>query len=170
MTNLANALPIHRVFPTNRHCPAGSNQNCEWNPNDRPTSQYRNLPAVDALLRQDAVIALTVAHGPDLVTRTLRELLETARAAIADGQPAPAPESWPDRLAAALADLAAPTLRPLINATGIIVHTNLGRAPSAMTPARPWTPRPRAIPIWNTTWKRANGAAAMTTAGICSAA
>ncbi len=93
------------------------------------SSEYRNLPAVDALLRQDAVTALTAAYGPDLVTRTLREMLETARAAIAAGQPAPAPESWPDRLAQALADLAAPTLRPLINATGIIVHTNLGRAP-----------------------------------------
>ncbi len=93
------------------------------------SNEYRNLPAVDTLLRQDAVIALTVAHGPDLVTRTLRALLDTARAAIAAGQPAPQPESWPDRLTAALADLAAPTLRPLINATGIIVHTNLGRAP-----------------------------------------
>ncbi len=93
------------------------------------SNEYRNLPAVDALLRQDAVTALAAAYGPDLVTRTLRDLLETARSAIADGQPAPAPESWPDRLAQALADLAAPTLRPLINATGIIVHTNLGRAP-----------------------------------------
>ena len=47
------------------------------------SSEYRNLPAVDALLRQDAVTALTAAYGPDLVTRTLREMLETARAAIA---------------------------------------------------------------------------------------
>ena len=91
--------------------------------------EYRTLPSLDALLRQDEITALAAVYGPDLVTRTLRDLVETARAAIGEGHPAPLPESWPDRLAQALTDFAVPTLRPVINATGIIVHTNLGRAP-----------------------------------------
>lgn len=91
--------------------------------------EYRKLPAVDAVLRTPEAAALTDAYGPDLVAATLRQLLDAARDAIRRGGCAPDPDAWPDRLAASLEAAFQPTLRPVINASGVIVHTNLGRAP-----------------------------------------
>ncbi len=91
--------------------------------------EYRKLPAVDALLREPAVMLLATEHGADYVTAALRELLAAARRVIAAGGSAPPAADWPARLAAALDAADRPTLRPVINATGVIIHTNLGRAP-----------------------------------------
>jgi L-seryl-tRNA(Ser) seleniumtransferase len=91
--------------------------------------EYRKLPAVDALLREPAIALLAAEHGLDPVTAAIRSLLAGARQAIAQGQPAPPQAGWPARIAAELASAEAPSLRPVINATGVIVHTNLGRAP-----------------------------------------
>jgi L-seryl-tRNA(Ser) seleniumtransferase len=92
-------------------------------------AEYRKLPAVDAVLHSPAVAWLAAGFGQEQVTSVLRGLLAEARAAIAAGAPAPRPEQWPALLAQALEQAAAPSLRPLINATGVIIHTNLGRAP-----------------------------------------
>ena len=100
----------------------------------RPTetgnpSEYRKLPAVDALLRLPAIALLAAEAGTQTVTETLREILAQARADIAAGGSAPEPDAWPVLAADALAESMLPSLRPVINATGVIVHTNLGRAP-----------------------------------------
>jgi L-seryl-tRNA(Ser) seleniumtransferase len=84
----------------------------------------RDLPSVDRLLADDVL-----ASGPRLLaTAAARDALERARDTIrAGGDPG-------DVVATAraeLARLAAPSLRRVINATGVIVHTNLGRAPLA---------------------------------------
>ncbi|HXF62222.1 MAG TPA: hypothetical protein VNK95_11435, partial [Caldilineaceae bacterium] len=94
-----------------------------------PQAEYRKLPAVDTVLRLPAVALLAAEFGQEQAAATLRRLLDEARRAIAAGKPAPAPEEWPARLAEALAQTATPSLRPLINASGVIIHTNLGRAP-----------------------------------------
>jgi len=83
----------------------------------------RGLPSVDALLRSEHGVRLAAAHGHAAAVEALRAQLDAARAA---GEP---------RAAKALLDAAeaeltrAPSLRPVLNATGVIVHTNLGRAP-----------------------------------------
>ena len=62
----------------------------------------------------------------------VRALLDEARGYAAAGNETSLDDALaalPVRLAARLADLAAPSLRPVINATGVVVHTNLGRAP-----------------------------------------
>jgi len=92
-------------------------------------SEYRKLPAVDALLRVPAIALLAAEYGDGLTTAAARAELAAARAAIAAGQTAPDATAWPARLSARLAAQDAPSLRPVINATGVIVHTNLGRAP-----------------------------------------
>lgn len=92
-------------------------------------NEYRKLPGVDALLRRADVAALSADHSLEQVAAALRALLEEARQAIANGHPAPDEAAWPLRLADYLAEHSAPTLRPAINATGVIIHTNLGRAP-----------------------------------------
>lgn len=92
-------------------------------------SEYRRLPGVDRLLQEPVVVQLVADYGQGLVVEAARLLLEQARTQIHQGQPAPPSTQWPELLAHHLAVQLAPTLRPVINATGVILHTNLGRAP-----------------------------------------
>lgn len=87
----------------------------------------RDLPSVDALLQGAG--RLIASFGRTLTTQAIRENLEAARGEIRRGDSAPAPEELLARTASTLESWLAPTLRPVINATGVIVHTNLGRAP-----------------------------------------
>ena len=87
------------------------------------------LPSVDRLLKTDTVAALVAAHGRSAATDAVRDALATARRMLAAGKATPADEAA--LLAAAskiLADRAAPSLRPVFNLTGTVLHTNLGRA------------------------------------------
>lgn len=92
-------------------------------------AEFRKLPAVDALLRTEAIQTLVAEYGSQAVMEGLHGLLHDARATIRSGGPAPAPDHWAEALAGYLAVALRPTLRPVINATGVIIHTNLGRAP-----------------------------------------
>src|SRR5690349_2194172 len=91
--------------------------------------EYRKLPAVDILLREPAIALLVSQYGQTPITTTLRTLLAQARQAIAAGQSAPERNQWVTLLATALAQTVEPSLRRVINATGVLIHTNLGRAP-----------------------------------------
>jgi L-seryl-tRNA(Ser) seleniumtransferase len=92
--------------------------------------ELRKLPSVDRLLQHSAVTAARAEYGHDLTVATARNLLDETRAAILDrGQPCPAPDDLAAALLARLDAASQPTLQPVINATGVIIHTNLGRAP-----------------------------------------
>jgi L-seryl-tRNA(Ser) seleniumtransferase len=91
--------------------------------------QLRALPAVDTLLNTDTAATLIEQYGRALTVDGLRTALDEARAAIRAGDGAPDAAALLDHTTALLAARHAPTLRPVINATGVIVHTNLGRAP-----------------------------------------
>ena len=86
--------------------------------------ELRDLPSVDRLLG-DGVLA---AAPRPLATAAARAALERARVAIRDGAD---PGDIVTSARAELERLAAPALRRVLNATGVIVHTNLGRAPLA---------------------------------------
>jgi len=94
----------------------------------------RSLPKVDELLKREDVAALDATHGRPLTLEALREALDTTRAAVRAGEIA---EVSTDAIAADaaawLARKARRSLRRVINATGIVVHTNLGRSPLAET-------------------------------------
>ena len=92
-------------------------------------AEFRKLPAVDTLLREPAIALLAAEHGQAAVVTTLRALLTTARQRVVAGEAAPAREDWSALLTEALIAEQRPSLRPVINATGVILHTNLGRAP-----------------------------------------
>jgi L-seryl-tRNA(Ser) seleniumtransferase len=91
----------------------------------------QDLPAVDRLLRRPAVAALVAEHGHTLVAREARALLDALRARAVAGALA-ASEVASDALDAALAARVdarlAPRMRTVINCTGTVLHTNLGRA------------------------------------------
>jgi len=84
---------------------------------------------VDRLLGADEAIELIAAYGRPLTMQALRASLESARLAIQQGQEAPGAADLISGTRATLHSWLLPSLRPLINATGVIVHTNLGRAP-----------------------------------------
>ncbi len=87
-------------------------------------TSFRDLPSVERLLGEAG--PLVAEFGRPLTLNALRQALEQARAAIREGSPLPDPLSL---ARTRLLDLTTPSLRPAINATGVIVHTNLGRAP-----------------------------------------
>jgi len=85
----------------------------------------RGLPSVDTLLGEELGANLVERHGRPATVEAIRAALAGARGrGVADG---------PDELLAEAARLLGrpPSLRPALNATGVIVHTNLGRAPLA---------------------------------------
>ena len=98
-------------------------------------ADYRVIPSIEILRQRDAVRTMEARHGGDAVVRALREAAGTVRAQIGTGA-GPADGEAAARAIEAMADasLAADargSLRPVINATGVVIHTNLGRAPIA---------------------------------------
>jgi len=93
------------------------------------TSAYRGLPSVDRLLADSRVDALTVEYGIPTVTDLARQHLDDLRRAIGAGHPCPTFDEVASSLVERASSTLAPSLRPVINATGVIIHTNLGRAP-----------------------------------------
>jgi len=87
----------------------------------------RRLPAVDVVLAEPDVTALLAAHPRSLVVRAVRDTIDHARV---NGGTTP-PEGWGAAVGGRVQQLAAPSLLPVINATGVVLHTNLGRAPLA---------------------------------------
>ncbi len=90
----------------------------------------RALPAVDEVLRRPAVQALVATHGRARVVAGIRAAVDAARARILGGGAAGAgiPD---DAVVAAVSALARPRVRQVLNATGVVLHTGLGRAPLA---------------------------------------
>lgn len=85
------------------------------------------LPAVHRILSEPAVAAHEPELGRETIKRAVEQVLDRVRAgAQVDGYAAIV-----ERIAATLDELHTKALTPVINATGIIVHTNLGRAPLA---------------------------------------
>ncbi len=90
-------------------------------------AELRKLPSVDRLLQSSEVTTLVETHGRQLVTEVIRAELDRARQEILAGQKALSPAILIDRAGARLITHTRPSLQPVINATGVIIHTNLGR-------------------------------------------
>jgi L-seryl-tRNA(Ser) seleniumtransferase len=97
---------------------------------------FRVIPSIEHLRQRPSLDALAASHGRDAVVDALREETSALRARVAAGESAPATTEDATALieqgaAARLAAAGAASLRRVLNATGVIVHTNLGRAPLA---------------------------------------
>lgn len=94
--------------------------------------QLRALPAVDTLLQCGTVAELLSTFGRPLTTTAIRWVLDKTRDDLQHDtldNPPPSTNDLVKRATKWLCEQSAPTLQTLINATGVILHTNLGRAP-----------------------------------------
>ncbi|MCM2270913.1 MAG: L-seryl-tRNA(Sec) selenium transferase [Thermoanaerobaculia bacterium] len=91
----------------------------------------RRLPAIDRLLQEPEVAVLAAVYGRDAVTVQARRELAALRARIEAGEALTDARlaELPHAVAAALAARLGRPLRRVLNATGVFLHTNLGRAP-----------------------------------------
>lgn len=92
-------------------------------------SKFQRLPSVDRLLSEGRVKQLQESYPRVLVVDLIRQCLERERLSIASGKPCPSIDEIAESVCAQAWALSRPSLRPVINATGVILHTNLGRAP-----------------------------------------
>ena len=96
----------------------------------RQTSPLAALPSVDRLLNHEAAERLIQDSGRTAVADVVRHVLATVREEFAAGGTADITEAGVlDRVSAELRARAQPSLRPVFNLTGTVLHTNLGRAP-----------------------------------------
>jgi L-seryl-tRNA(Ser) seleniumtransferase len=93
----------------------------------------RKIPAVDELLALPALAELATRVSRDLVADATRTVLARIRTDISHGLTSAPPEAQAiaAQIAGEVSRLLKPSLRSVINATGVILHTNLGRAPLA---------------------------------------
>jgi L-seryl-tRNA(Ser) seleniumtransferase len=96
---------------------------------DSPGAELRKLPKADRLLEAADRAGLLRRIGHAAVMEGVRAELERAREVIRAGGACPAPEAIERALLDRLEQGARGTLRPVVNATGVVVHTNLGRSP-----------------------------------------
>jgi L-seryl-tRNA(Ser) seleniumtransferase len=91
----------------------------------------KNLPSVDEVLRGAAAAAWLAAHPRALVVDAVRRVIELKRMLVISGRITEIAEgeAFHPEIENELKRLAEPNLKPLINATGIVMHTNLGRSP-----------------------------------------
>jgi L-seryl-tRNA(Ser) seleniumtransferase len=91
-------------------------------------SEFRRLPSVDKLISEEAIRQLEENYPHTLLVDLARRHLESVRLSITAGNPCPSINEIVESICAQVYALGNPGLRPVINATGVILHTNLGRA------------------------------------------
>lgn len=94
-------------------------------------NNLRSLPSVDELLKTPRAEEIVAAYGRQLTLKAFRSVLDDYREGMLRGSSDRFPdvESFYQQAQQTLESWVAPSLRPVINATGVILHTNLGRAP-----------------------------------------
>jgi L-seryl-tRNA(Ser) seleniumtransferase len=98
------------------------------------TDPRRSIPSIDALLAAEEFVGLVGDYGHERVVAAARRVLDGVRGAIAAGdvrRGLSETASYVADVADVLERDAVPSLREVVNATGVVLHTNLGRAPLA---------------------------------------
>jgi len=103
-------------------------------------TEYRKLPGVEQVISHADLTGFQRAFIHTVLVDIVREALERARQSIAIGNPCPELEEIVQSVSERLRILTIPGLRPVINASGVLLHTNLGRAPLSMEAAQAMIP------------------------------
>lgn len=98
-------------------------------PQPAVSEALRTLPSVDRLLGHPQVHALLAHYSREAVVDLVRQTVEEVRRNASQGQPVPTLDTLAQKVAHLAAQHWRGGPRPVINATGVILHTNLGRAP-----------------------------------------
>ena len=98
-------------------------------------SAYRSLPSVDALLQSEEVANLVRNFSHEAVTTVAREVLRKARTVIKDTGSAPVMETMVSEIVKRANRAWGIWPKPVVNATGVVLHTNLGRSPLSIDAA-----------------------------------
>jgi L-seryl-tRNA(Ser) seleniumtransferase len=91
--------------------------------------ELRKLPSVEIMLQREELQPYIQERGHTLVAQSIRDTIDASRRQIANGDPSPSMEQLLEAVLSELGARGAPIIRRVINATGVIIHTNLGRAP-----------------------------------------
>lgn len=92
-------------------------------------NDLRQLPSVDQLMNTEMVAEYVTVYGRTLTTNSIRAVLNQVRANHQSGHSIPAEVDLIRLVEEEIKTRIDPTLQPVINATGVILHTNLGRSP-----------------------------------------
>ena len=91
--------------------------------------QYRNLPSVDSVLAAPEVAAAVQLYSRGWVVGLVRTELDAARQRVRQGASPAGPDDVAEAVCQRINEATRAEPRHVINATGVIIHTNLGRAP-----------------------------------------
>jgi L-seryl-tRNA(Ser) seleniumtransferase len=91
-------------------------------------NELRSLPSVEQVLQNESIKGLVSAFGRPLTLEAIRSVLEEARGSFSSTGAVPGPDELLGAIRQHVEAWMAPTLQGVINATGVILHTNLGRA------------------------------------------
>ncbi|MFH1653078.1 MAG: L-seryl-tRNA(Sec) selenium transferase [Pseudomonadota bacterium] len=92
-------------------------------------NEFRKLPGVDRVLEYPEIKALSEEYGRELVTYAVRSSINVARVEIQSEKQASTDDQLVSKVKELVESIAGKSLKPVINATGVVLHTNLGRAP-----------------------------------------
>jgi L-seryl-tRNA(Ser) seleniumtransferase len=95
-------------------------------------NDLRSLPSVDQLLQTPQSLSWITSYGRPLALQAVRQVLEEVRSRYPEDGRVPERMALMERAEALLESWTSPTLVPVINASGVILHTNLGRAPLSL--------------------------------------
>lgn len=93
------------------------------------TGQLRNIPSVDRLMADERIQCLEGEYPRELVLEMVRQHLDDVRDGIKQGKPSPSFDDLVGYVCNMVTSTFESTMHTVINATGVILHTNLGRAP-----------------------------------------
>ncbi len=91
--------------------------------------EFRNLPSVDRVISEPQIRSVQDIYPHSLIVDMVRQRLDQERISIADGKRCSGIDSIVSDVLSHLQTVTRTSLRPVINASGVILHTNLGRAP-----------------------------------------
>ena len=116
------------------------------------TSRFREIPAVNDVLRHQRISDLIEKRSREWVVELVREELAAARKAVAAGDDPPKLESVAQSVVRSAASKWKRWPETVINATGVILHTNLGRAPLSEESVEAAAAPRRDTATWSSTW------------------
>ena len=91
--------------------------------------QLRDLPSVDSVLGTEPVVGIVDAYSREWVVDLVRQELDQARKRVRQGVAVPTTRELAESVCLRVQSMARVEPRRVVNATGVVIHTNLGRAP-----------------------------------------